>query len=124
MEKLKKYWKEIGLVVLGVILIFSFFKDRVNISTTSKEEIENERVKDALEGFKVYQEYLNTEHKKLDSIRVNLEKIESLNTIKVLEAKEQVSSQKAKYNAKKTTYKNSANTVSLDSLIRVYTKGR
>ena len=53
-----------------------------------------------------------------------LEKLEAVNAPKVVEAKQAVTVQKTKYNAKKTKYKAATSTASLDSLIRVYTKGR
>lgn len=123
MEKLKKYWKEIGLVVLGIILVFSLFKDKVNISTSTQTEVDSLRVKQALEGLKVYQAFLNEKRTNLQKEQEELEKLEAVNEVKVVEAKQAVTVQKAKYNAKKTKYKTSTSTASLDSLIRVYSKG-
>lgn len=123
MEKLKKYWKEIGLVVLGIILVFSLFKDKVNISTSTQTEVDSLKVKQALEGLKVYQDFLNEKRTNLQKEQEELEKLEAVNGVKVVEAKQAVAVQKTKYNAKKTKYKTSTSTASLDSLIRVYSKG-
>jgi uncharacterized protein YjdB len=123
MEKLKKYWKEIGLVVLGIILVFSLFKDKVNISTSTQTEMDSLKVKQALEGLKVYQEFLNEKRTNLQKEQEELEKLEAVNAPKVVEIKQSVTVQKVKYDAKKTKYKTSTSTASLDSLIRVYSKG-
>jgi ABC-type transporter Mla subunit MlaD len=122
-EKLKKYWKEIGLVVLVIILALNYFKGKVSITTATQTEIDSVRVKQALEGLKVYQDFLNEKRENLQKEQEELEKLEAINTPKVVEAKQAVTVQKTKYNAKKTKYKASTSTASLDSLIRVYSKG-
>ena len=42
-----------------------YFKDKVNITTATQTEIDSVRVKQALEGLKVYQDFLNEKRDKL-----------------------------------------------------------
>ena len=122
-EKLKKYWKEIGLVVLVIMLALNYFKGKINITTTTQTEVDSLKVKQALEGLKVYQDFLNEKRDRLQKEQEELEKLEAVNILKVVESKQAVTAQKTKYNAKKTKYKAASTTASLDSLIRIYSKG-
>lgn len=115
MDILKKYWKEILIVLLLGVVIFNVSTNKKDSNTVQSDSLQ---IKQALEGLKLYQKVLEEQKQKLSEQEQKVKDLEKLTETKVIVQEKVVQAKKQQYEkAKKVTY--TSNT--LDSLLRIYT---